>query len=73
MSEFVIRKARELLQQNKVTERIGCRVFTVEGQHDTYTVIVSGDVAPDTCSCPAVVQCSHLLAAQHIAHTGVPA
>lgn len=71
MSAFVVRKAHDLLAGGHISEQPAPRVFDIQGSEGhTYKVVVSGDLTPDFCSCPAVVQCSHMLAAQHLVRTG---
>lgn len=59
-------KAQRLLSQDRVTELDPPRVFLIEGDHDTYRVIV-GPGLFRWCECPyqGPGVCSHLLAANN--------
>lgn len=80
-------KAGRLLSENRVTEIPG-RIFTVLGDHDLYTVVLTDDPHRlDLCTCPwghaammdpASSNCSHVIAAIAFSHrtddpfTGLP-
>ena len=58
-------KAQRLVDTGAVTEHDGVRVFTVDGDHDTYIVTASevGSGWAFHCSCPSNdPQCSHAMA-----------
>lgn len=68
MTEHVIQKAIRLFEGGAVTELSPPteRMFDVRGDSDRYLVLVSTNpLVPDTCTCPAVGTCSHLLAAKY--------
>lgn len=56
-------KANRLYEDGKVEEIPMARVFTVAGDHSTYTVVVAADREMSWCTCPSLVACSHIGAA----------
>lgn len=59
-------KATRLLEEGRVNMLpADCKVFEVEGDSGTYTVVIGSAVA--TCSCPATTACSHVEAARRFA------
>lgn len=54
-------KAARIVAEGKVTRLTNVEVFDVQGDHDTYTVLIRGGHA--TCTCPARTTCSHIAAA----------
>lgn len=56
-------KATRLHTQDRVMELPDARVFRVLGDHDTYTVTLSGSGESAWCACPATGVCSHMAAA----------
>ena len=61
MSAATTTKAARLLAQDRVHHRGVAAVLDVQGTRGTYRVVLlDGD---PSCTCPAVVQCSHIRAA----------
>lgn len=64
ITDPVLRKATRLRAEGRVIEHSPpTRVFTVVGDHGTYTVIVYGRGCRGVCTCPAIGTCSHTVAA----------
>lgn len=61
VSAPIVSKAARLIVDDRVECRGTAAVFRVQGDRDTYTVAIGEDW--HSCSCPAVGECSHILAA----------
>jgi hypothetical protein len=64
-SEYVTRKAQSLILHGKV-HQAAATAYLVEGDHDTYTVIVYNNGEGAECNCKAGregLTCSHQMAA----------
>lgn len=63
VSERVSAKAQRLIADGKVS-RVKGHVYQVEGDHETYTVVVGyPQEVSGRCDCPSETKCSHLIAA----------
>lgn len=60
--ESVQDKAARFLNEGRLDPYVATEAFAVQGDSDTYMVVVGPDVW--FCSCPATVKCSHVLAAE---------